>query len=209
MVVLGSCVVRAVQPEPPPPGRSTTVYLLSEEGHTGILLPHGEGWVEWAFGDYAWYAAGRGDLGWGLYTAMRATTGGLARRTVAGDPLLDCWSRARGTVLFPYPADRDAVAALAARLETEFRAGGQPSFNPLFGFHVVPARAPYSMWFNCTDAAATWLAELGIEAPTRGICARILGRPGTELAAPPPDDGELVRDRVRAFGGVAGDGRGQ
>ena len=204
LLVAPGCVVRAVQDVPPPPGSATTlVYLLSEEGHTGLLLPSADGWTEYAFGDYPWYAFGRGDLGWGLYTAMRTTSGGLGRRVLHGELLEDPWSRARGSVYFPFRVEAAAVARLHARLEAEFAAGGTPSFNPLFGFAVVPARADYSMWFNCTDATADWLAELGVHAPTGGICARILGVPGTELRAAPPEDGVLVRDRVAAFGNAA------
>ena len=185
---LAACTLRIAQPEPPP-GPTTTVYLVAEEGHNALLLPDGEDWVEFGFGDYGWYVHGRGDGGWAMYTAMADSPAALARRAVAGDPLADPWSRARGWVLYPFEVPAEAVPPLREALEAEFAAGGMPVFNPLFGFWVVRAARPYSMWFNCTDAVAVWLGELGVPVSTRGVSTHLYGAFGTGIGL----DGETVR----------------
>ena len=177
LLVLGvaGCTLRIPQPEMPP-GPTVTVYLIAEEGHSGLLFPADDGgWTEYGFGDYSWYVHGRGDGGWAMYTAMAASSGALARRSVGAAPLEDPWSIARGWVLYPYTVSKASADALQADLEAEFRAGGQPVFNPLFGFYCVRADAPYSMWFNCTDAVAVWLERLDVPSSTRGISSHLLG----------------------------------
>lgn len=190
LLLLPACVVQAPQPELPPTVISTTVYLMSAEGHTGLLLPGDDGvWTEFCFGDYGWYAEGRSGFNWTLYTAFADSAAALGRRDVGPDPFLDSSAHQRGLFLYPYTVSAQAADVLRGILEEEFARGGEPNYNPLYGVYFVRARVPFSMWFNCTDATASWLLMLGIEVPTGGVCKRIVGRLGTGILpqAAPPD----------------------
>lgn len=161
---------------PPQPAVPTTAFLLHEAMHVGLVLPPDgpddpNGYVEFGFGDWRWYALGH-DAWYDVFaTVLWPTQGTLGRRvfrarTAAELPAEASWAR----------LERIVVDAAAAR---ELRKGLQASFEARAGeavdrrdlrFRFVPDEASYWFAHTCADEAAGWLRRLGCivgDAPLR------------------------------------------
>ncbi|MGE3175399.1 MAG: hypothetical protein AB7O97_22430 [Planctomycetota bacterium] len=146
--------------DPPTP---VTALLIRDQLHRGLLLPQpGGGYVEFGFGDWAWYAEGREHWTRVFATVLWPTPGALSRRELAGaDP-------AAVRAALPWAQFEDLVVGAAAaerlrlRLEEQFAAGRVAATQrPALRMGFVPWARSY--WFvdNCSTAVAGWCAELG------------------------------------------------
>lgn len=152
---------------PPAPTDPTTVFLLREAMHTGIVLPGdpgSDGYVEFGFGDWNWYALGN-DAWYQVFpTVLWPTQGALGRRAfgthaAAGLPAAAYWAEVQ-----PLVVSSARAAALRQRLQNLFDAGAaQEVRRDDLRFRFVPFASSY--WFpqNCADVAAAWFEELGCD----------------------------------------------
>jgi len=172
-----------VLPAYPPaaPQDPVEVYLLRQGDHTGVVLPAPEPgrWIEYAFGDWEWYANGRDSLAWGLLTLAVPSQGALGRREFAGPPQQDPVLRERGAELHPFLAERARVEALRNRLEAEFRASGvAPVLNPRNRLWMAPSAESYSLGNQCSSRTVHWLEDLGCSIGGFGVAKSVeLGPP--------------------------------
>jgi hypothetical protein len=168
LLLSGAACTSVVWP-PDAPAEPTTVWLLSEGMHVGLVLPTGDpapapGWVEYGFGEWEWYALGN-DAWYRVFPVMLwPTAGTLCRREYAlhdADALRSqCASAGRG--LDPMVVGGREVAALRRRLAAEFARGAAAAVTgPGSAMAFVPADDSYWFWCTCADVAARWCRELG------------------------------------------------
>jgi len=150
---------------PPPPPDPTTIFLLHEALHTGIVLPappgDPSGYVEFSFGDWNWYALGNEHWYNAFATVLWPTQGTLGRREF-GSPTADAL-RARVTwaELSPLVVSAAKANALRQKLQADFDARrAELVERRALLFQFVPSPDTYWCLHNCADVAATWLLDL-------------------------------------------------
>lgn len=90
------------------------------------------------------------------------TRGALGRRTFGATNEAELRRTVTWAELSPVVVDRGLAAALRHRLEDEFAAGSADLVERVdFQFRFVPSPDSYWFGYNCADAAAIWLRELG------------------------------------------------
>jgi hypothetical protein len=154
------------------------VFLLREAMHVGVVLPVGDvagadpdqaiGWVEYGFGEWAWFAEQRDDW-YRVFPAMLWPTAAAMSRRDWGPATADqveALATARGCRAAPLVVEAAAATALRERLDTAFdaerdRMVAQPAWNMTF----VPADTldvgGYWLFRTCADVSADWFSELG------------------------------------------------
>jgi hypothetical protein len=144
------------------PLAAPVVVLLAQDGrHLGLLLPRGGRYVEYGFGEYAWYAELR-DAWYRAFPAMLwPTAGTIGRREVEAADAAGVRRRLWWMQLDEIPVEGERAAALLARLDARFAAGGPAVHNPTYGIDFAADPDGYWCLFNCNDAVAGWLEELG------------------------------------------------
>jgi hypothetical protein len=149
---------------PSHPERPTTVFLLREAMHNGLVLPPAAGeseYVEFGFGDWSWFALGN-DAWYDVFaTVLWPTQATLARRTFAARDEAELRARVAWAELSAVVVDGDRVRDLRARLQQQFDAGAARAVRrPELGWTFVPIDRSY--WFanTCADVSAEWFVAL-------------------------------------------------
>lgn len=162
-----SCTSLATPPRAPQD--PTSVFVLREARHVGLVLPVHAGepverFVEFGFGDWAWYALERNAWHDTFATVLWPTQGALCRREHDARSAQELRDAAHWTTLEELTVSRARASALLERLEAEFAAQA-PRAVRLEAYDMNFAPCERSYWFadTCADAAAEWLEELGCE----------------------------------------------
>lgn len=163
---------------PPPAVRDpVTVFLLREALHTGIVLPGlqaADPYVEFGFGDWAWFALAEDAWYDAFATVLWPTHGTLGRREFPAWSASAMADAAPWAELQPMLIERERATTLRARLQQAFDAGIERRVRrPELRFEFVPFARSY--WFadNCADLAAEWLVALGCEVTWRPVRLRL------------------------------------
>jgi hypothetical protein len=155
-------VVPPVAPVDPVP-----VALVDYGRHASLLLPTttGNASVEYAFGDWNWFAAGRNTPSDALAALFASGQATLGRNTFAippDSPDLRKTLQAHRVMTFACPEDR--VAVLREELGRRFEArADEQVFNSKMNLYLVPDDEEYRLWHNCNHVTARWLRKLGCE----------------------------------------------
>lgn len=155
----------------------TTVFVLREAMHTGLVLPPAAGskeYVEFGFGDWSWFALGNDAWYHAFATVLWPTAGTLGRRTFFAADDEQLRRQVHWATLSGARVDGGRVRGLRAQLEARFaRALPQAVQRPELGWTFVPCDRSY--WFpqNCADVAAEWLADLDCEVSWVPICTAL------------------------------------
>jgi hypothetical protein len=138
------------------------LYLIREAMHRGLVFPLRNGFVEFGFGEEAWYAQRR--EAWYRVPAVifAPTPGTYGRRSYLAQDLAGLRASRRGAEYVPFVVERARAEELRQRLQAQFDARAEP---PLWrgdlGMHFVPAERDY-WWLNdCIDVCVAWLEDLG------------------------------------------------
>ncbi|MBN2492552.1 MAG: DUF2459 domain-containing protein [Planctomycetes bacterium] len=176
---IGGCVSTVMPPAAPEDPE--TVYLITDARHVGVALPDPEGGlVDYAFGDWDWYACNHDRWYHVFDTVLWPTRATLGRQRLATRDPASLRGRYPGGAVRPFSAARERVDALYGQLEAEFRAHeAEAVYNDRFDFRFVPLGRSYWFLHNCNDVTAAWLRELGCSVSWVPI------RLGVGLAAPP------------------------
>lgn len=141
------------------------VYFVEAALHSGVVLPADEPdhWVEFGFGEYAWYAEARDAWYRTFATVLWPTRGTLGcRRFTAGDAET-VTRRAWADRVIPVVVERAKARALRARLESLFAEQGEPVYQARYEMSFVPWQR-YWILNSCHDATVDWFVDLGCSA---------------------------------------------
>lgn len=143
---------------PPSAPRNPVVVVLVDYGkHSSLILPAGAGWVEYAYGEWDYFALNEDDLCTGLGALCCFNQGALGRRALTT-------ARVAAEELFELQVARADADALRNRLEERFRKRPETQvLNPLNGLTFVHDDEDYICWNNCNHVLLRWLEELGCE----------------------------------------------
>jgi hypothetical protein len=168
---------------PVDPVRPVAVYLRSEARHQALLLPRPDGFVEYGYGDYDWYALGKDRWYHVFDTLLWPTQGTLGRRFLPARDVHELLATHPWFVLTPVEVEGERAERLARRLAEEFEASGESELNnPDYDLSFVPHPDRFCLLHNCHDAAADWLRELGCTVSS--ACVRL----GLSVERPAPPE---------------------
>ncbi|KTG17553.1 MULTISPECIES: hypothetical protein [unclassified Guyparkeria] len=161
--LLGACATTIVPPASV--DRPQAVFVLDHGRHSSLVLPHPEGFVRYAFGDWGWYA----EVDTGRVEASRAvlwpTRAGLGR-SLTHEPATREGVRGGLRVgiqdIHEVPVATDRVATLRSSLDARHRAHvASAKHNAVYGLTFVEHPEPYAFWNNSNHKVAQWLRQLG------------------------------------------------
>jgi hypothetical protein len=163
LALLVGCTSTVHPPVDPGP-QPVSVWLIRDARHRGLVLPTADGGlVEYGYGEFAWYAEMRDAWYRAFPAALWPTAGTLGVRRLAARDGTTLRRELGGAQFDELRVARSAAAALEERLARRFEAGGPALGNAVYGFDFVPDPAGYWCLFNCNDAVALWLTELGCQ----------------------------------------------
>lgn len=190
LLVLSSCTSLVFPPascaEP------VTAFVLRENLHLGILLPDPPeaptAFVEYGYGDYAWFALGHEQWYRVFPTVFWPTQATLCRRVWPARSFEELQRRTalRGCEIDPLVVERARVIALRERLDAAF-AGRELVQRPELAMEFVGHDGSYWLFETCADVAADWCRELGCEVSSALIRGSLRVKASTAL--PPPTCG--------------------
>ena len=145
---------------------ATTVYLADYGRHSSLMLPvYDCTFIEYAFGDWNWFALNRTGLLDGVRALTCSAGSTLGRRYVTQQEDLERMKRAIGAERLErltVPSGR--VTALKQKLDRAFVEHQRTqTFNPRIGLVFVKVGWPYSLLNTCNREVETWLKELGCD----------------------------------------------
>jgi hypothetical protein len=150
-----------------------TVVIADYGRHSSLLLPRDDGrLVEYAYGEWRWFAAGEDSLWRAPAVLLGTNPGALGRRDLGDvdpDPeqLHDTLNLERADAVC---VERERARAVLEDLDRAFAAGAEKSlFNPKNGLTFVHDPSAYSGDHHCNTVVGEWLTALG---------CRVEGDPG-------------------------------
>jgi hypothetical protein len=167
LVLVGLCGCGATIIPPPAPGDPVTVAVTDYGRHASVVFPDrdGRGSVEYTFGDWDWFAAGRNGATDAVQAMLWSRGSTLGRRHVDGPPdspgLKDDLLADR-VLLLRVPRDRAAALRDALGARFEMRAN-QSLYNQVMELHFIPDDERYGLCHNCNHVTARWLRALGCD----------------------------------------------
>lgn len=142
------------------------VFLTVYAQHTRIALPrYQEGFVEFGFGDWSYYALGQKGFWSSLRAAFFASPSALSRRELSWntDPL-DFQLNAGGERSALLWVDSSLVQQLLDKLEDQWESlQAAKVFREEEGLGFAKWDRPYYLFKNCNYQTAEWLRQLGLE----------------------------------------------
>ncbi len=152
---------------PAAPLNPVPVAVADYGRHASLIVPDasGKGSVEYAFGDWNWFAAGKNtpcDAAGALLASGQATLGRNTFPVTPDSPRLAKTLKADRIIEIECSADR--VEALRRQLDERFNAGSEHQvYSSTMNLYFVPDDERYRLWNNCNHVTAGWLRELGCE----------------------------------------------
>ena len=192
ILILGHASCVSTITPPADPREPATVFFRSEAMHRALLLPRAQGgFVEYGFGDYDWYGLEQDRWVNVFDTVLWPTTGTLVRRIVDVDDLDGLKANYPLSTLAPMAVERTAVTRLERRLAEQYaRHESGELYNATYAMSFVESEDGFWFLYNCNDALADWLRELGCSVsfvPVRlGLSLRDARKGTSSPDAPPP-----------------------
>jgi hypothetical protein len=163
------CAVYVCPPEAP--REPVTVYIVDYGRHSSLVLPDTSEntLVEYAYGDWDWFALGRNKWYDVFPTLFLPTRGTLGRRSLRMGPEFRDLRR----LIWCERVHEIAVESRAARtlilgLHGEFERHRESlHFKSVYALDFVHSDRAFHVFHNCNHAVAEWLRDLGCE--VRGV----------------------------------------
>ncbi|MFP4181550.1 MAG: hypothetical protein ACLFTX_03020 [Thiohalospira sp.] len=163
LLVSSGCATTIVPPESVE--QPETVFVLDHGRHSSLVLPHPEGFVRYAYGDWGWYA----EVDTGAMQAFRAglwpSRAGLGRSLTEADATREGVREALRVgieAIHEVPVETERVTTLRDSLEARHRANeAGAKYNATYDLTFVEHPESYSVWNNSNHKVAEWLRRLG------------------------------------------------
>lgn len=165
IALLVSGCVTVIRP-PVSPEDPVLLVLVDYGYHSSLVLPLREGGsVEYAYGEWNWFALNKDSWYHAIPTLCWPTQGALGRRRLAAAPGR---SALRGLVsgeeMLEFRVARSRAEALVADLDELFRRYLDTQvYNPVNDLTFVHGEDDYWCLSNCNHILARWLRELGCD----------------------------------------------
>lgn len=158
----GACTMRITPP--PVTGDVAAVFVIDYGYHSSLLLPtESAELVEYAYGEWEWFALGREQWHRVPVVLFWPTQGTLGRRILPARPAASDVARivaAESVHEIFVPAAR--AGALRRLLDARIDAAAPTRvYTASLGLEMFHADPPYWVFHHCNSAVADWLRELG------------------------------------------------
>jgi hypothetical protein len=155
----------AVTP-PVAPERPVSIFIIDYGMTSALALPHEDGLVLYAYGDWQYYALRNNHLLRGIAALTWPTQGALGRGHLPGPRSADHLLRAlhdRGVEqVHELQTGAAAVERLRRQMDAAYEAQrGSEVRNAAYGMSFVHHPRRYSWFWNSNHQTAAWLEELG------------------------------------------------
>ena len=164
LIAFTGCAMTVRPPEAP--DDAVHVVLVDYGRHSSLILPRrGGGSVEYAYGEWNWYALMKDRWHHAFATMLWPTQGTLGRRYFEDVPESPKVSdRPYSEEHFLIAVERARARALLDRLNDRFdRHIESRLYNRLYRLEFVHDDESYCGFDNCNHAVAGWLEDLGCE----------------------------------------------
>lgn len=166
-VFAGGCATRVIPPSAP---RDPASVFIADYGlHSSLVFPaalRGDGStgaVEYAYGEWEWYALGNEAWWRAPGVVLLPNPGALGRREVAAPPAADTLLVALGArCIAEATVDRESAGALLRDLDARWASRAETRVrNSRVGLDFVRDGRDYWMFHHCNTQTAEWLEALG------------------------------------------------
>lgn len=162
--VVAACGARVTPPLNP--AEPVEVFLIDYGYHASLVIPSGDGYVEFAYGDWRYMALPEETYFNGLRALLWPTRATLGRRVVSEDNSSltpeRIQNRTDSARVYELTVDRREVDLLARRFEEWFRS--RPVHrNRRYGSDHVEHPTDYWAFHNSNHAVFRWLEDLDVE----------------------------------------------
>lgn len=195
VATFAGCTPKIVPPANP--ASPVTIYLMDYGRHSTLVLPFNDDrLIEYAFGDWDYFALADYRLTLGVRALICSRASGLGRQILPdpGDERA-LIHRLRAARSLKFQVERQAAQNLLAELDQRYRSRIETEvYNHDLTMHFVRDPARYNLFHNCNHVTADWLRKL--DCRVRGwpvlsnfkLDERSAPRPTPEFArvAPPP-----------------------
>lgn len=163
LVVVGFILLRPTFIIPPTaPAAPVTVYVIDYGYHSRLVLPDGEGkLMQYAYGDWRYYALDRQNLGNGIAALLYPTPGTLGRRQFNNLVELQRQLKSDRNTLLGFEVAEAKAARLLKLLDRRFRQNSPMRVKNLRNhLTFVPDDQDYILFHNSNHELVTWLKNL-------------------------------------------------
>jgi len=162
LVFLTGCA-ETIHP-PVNPTDPATIYVADYGRHSSILLPEKNGgYVEWAFGDWRWFALGQTKADVALAAILSSPQSTLGRREVPPQPDEEALKRTlEADRLIPVVVSGERAEALEDKLQQRYEKHIQTQVHSDYSNldHVKDCEHYWAL-NNCNHLTMRWLKKLG------------------------------------------------
>jgi hypothetical protein len=186
--LLSGCTTTLIPPIAP--SHPTTILITDYGKHSSLLLPDpAGGMVEYAFGDWDYFALGHKGLFVGFIALIHSPQATLGRRWVLIDPnAADAFRLLGAQRTQRLIVDSDRVKSLLQRLNLEFaRHLDTEIYSNVEQMHFVHCDEQYHVFHNCNNVTADWLKSLGVRVEGLALFSKFRVQPAAPGAGTASD----------------------
>jgi len=156
LIASPAVIIPPVNPEEP-----VTVYVVDLGLHSRLVLPDGDdGFMQYAYGDWRYFALNQKDLGSGIAALLFPTQGTLGRRKYEN---IDQLQQAidDNTNILDFSVAKAKVTSLKNVLDKRFEQNIETQiFNPVNQMNFVQDDLDYTLYHNSNHELVFWLQSL-------------------------------------------------
>jgi hypothetical protein len=156
---------------PVAPFEPVTVHVIESGLHARLVLPLGDNWVQYGFGDWDYYALNRQDLYHAVKALLWPTPGAIGWGKIESLRQLRAVTEAHGVRFLSFDISaaqtNQLIASLQARVEQQ--AAEDHVYNPNTNLTLAQDDQTYSLLHNSNHELADWLEALNCRIDHLGL----------------------------------------
>ena len=161
---LAGCTTTIIPPPDPPDPLS--VLVIDYGRHSSLVLfdKTAQSWVEYTYGDWAWFAEARTAWYNVFATLFWPTPGALGQRQQQVPDLQKIRPIGPCEHVLKVTVSQEKADALAAALRALFaQCRDSLHYQPLHDLHFAHSEKAFHLFHNCNHVVAHWLVDLGCD----------------------------------------------